>query len=306
MEIHWRETFLLTQDLSAAEWTIHGEPSWRVTREALDGGNGDLFSGTTTIELPDEATGGGKDYLVTASVWNTQRDGSLFVAVRYADPNNYYAVEYASSNSRLTLRLVKVLGGVRTVLQSVDSSQKDVRIPDLTYGAGRASGSEIAVAALGDRLCASLGAEAFLQATDGDLPTGGVALGQTNYHPFFDDITVYFRLGAEAPQESERGKVFQVAVPNRDEGNAVVMDLMEMGLGPAELVDRGNSLFVSIGPFTSRQDVFDVRDYLGLGGYAYEEVDAAAEGSPTQVPKNEPPEPEREPGGVENATGTSR
>jgi hypothetical protein len=122
---------------------------------------------------------------------------------------------------------------------------------------------------------------------------------------------VHVPLGDDAVQETEGGKVFQVAVPNRDEGNAVVMDLMEMALGPAELVQDGDSLTVSIGPLTSKQDMFDVRDYLGLGGYAFKELDATDAGAPPDVWENEAVEPEPgipdgESGGtgnVENATG---
>jgi hypothetical protein len=317
MKIHWRETFLLTGDLADSGWTTYGEESWTVTREALDGGNGDLFTGTTVISLPEDAAPDGADSLVSFSVWNTQRDGSLFAAVRFRDPQNYYGIEYISSSSRLTVLLVKVLEGVRTVLQRADSGQFGVRIPDLTYGAGKASGSEITVSAIGNRICASVGAEVFLEATDNDLNSGSVALGHTDYHPFFDDITVYVPVGPEEVEEPGRVRLFRVAVPNRDEGNAIIMDMMEMGIGPAELVDEDESVFVSIGPLESRREFFDVRDYLDLTGYTFEEVkegiEFPAEGRgeerepPDLGPASDmPKEATGEVGNVSDATGENR
>jgi len=284
LEIHWRETFLLTEDLAAAGWGVIGQPSWKVTREALDAGNGDLFTGTAIVTIPARATTGQNDYLVTTNVWNTQRDGLFFVAVRFHGPGNYYAFEYMSGDGRLVLLLVKVRDGVRTVLQRLDSIGSAVHIPDLTYGAGKGSGALISVGAFGNHICASLGREVFLDAVDDDFPDGGIAFGQTNYHPYFDDVTVYLPVSPEGalPEEAAEPKIFRIPVPDRDEGNAVVMDLTEMGVGPVELRDDNGSVSVIVGPLESQQDIFDLRGYLELGGYASEEIKGTGKPTPTE------------------------
>lgn len=270
--LFWEESFLRPVDLDATGWRVTGEPSWRVVRESLDAGNGDLFTGPTMIMLPAAATEGQTDYLVTTVVWNTQREGMFLVGVRCVDERNYYACEYMSGPDFLALLLVKVRDGVRTVLDRVDSVGGAVRIPDLTYGAGKRNAAVVTVGAFGDRLCTSVGGRVRLEARDGDLAAGGVILGQRAYHPFFDDIRVYVPAGRVPASGLREGIRFEVPVTDRDEGNAIVMDLQEMGLAPCSLEERGQELWLSLGPLASEDDAVAARDYLATEGYLYEET----------------------------------
>ena len=248
----------------------------------LDGGNSDLFMKPAMIEFPFESTGGRSDYIVTLHVWNTQREGMFFVAFRYQDPSNYYALEYENRSRKVYVKLVKIHNGIRQVLEEARQDENNP-IPDLAFGGGPHNGARVSVAMTGSTICVGIGPRIFLSATDSDFATGTVVLGHHNYHPHFDRIEVYEIGGSGGEEPREQVHVAPVAIPetseryiivpcsDRDEALGLMESLSDLGVYQATILDVEESVVVQIGPLPKQVTVDTVVGMLEDAGMEYEE-----------------------------------
>jgi hypothetical protein len=102
------------------------------------------------------------DYSVTSAVRTDSGTGDAGVAARYQDPGNYYACEVVNGT---TLQMVRVIGGQMQVLTST---------PKAVLGPG--AFHTVGMVVKGSHLGCSLNGATALQAVDGALTHGQVAL----------------------------------------------------------------------------------------------------------------------------------
>ncbi|MHA1834457.1 MAG: hypothetical protein ACTSV7_10730 [Candidatus Baldrarchaeia archaeon] len=171
----------------------------------LDGGNGDEAE-EEFIALTGDLSW--SDVAIQAKMRINGHDtGVAEFIVRAKDNKNYYAFRYTTGQSRVmpdeeasgikppmgspNLRIIKVVNGKWKIL----AESNDPSIPDISAVGDRA-GEQITFRfeVKGDKLVGYIddgkGMKKWLEATDSDLQTGMVGLGQYDYYPVWDDLLV--------------------------------------------------------------------------------------------------------------------
>lgn len=201
--------------LPAPEWiAVSGD--WKIT----DGRIAELSDGVAPGDRPLWSTAGSpawKNYLFRARVSTADGVGSLYLAARWRNQDNCYAVRY--SDPHRVLELLRIVDGRETVLARAE-------------GAGEASPQkqplELSIRVEGNRLTAKAG-KVELSAVADAFSSGAVAVGTSHRQGFFDRCEVEllpeksparelviepeFRRRVFRPEEKEIPLVFRVLNP---------------------------------------------------------------------------------------------
>ncbi|MBT5606055.1 MAG: hypothetical protein HOJ57_08950 [Lentisphaerae bacterium] len=118
------------------------------------------------------------DYLFTAEMAEEMDGaGSVFLAVRFQDPKNYYALEWLAS-SKDSLRLIRCRAGTRYVL--AESTGYELKTFPFTLG----------VSVAGDLLTGYLNGQPVVTGWAGDFPKGPAAIGEMGRKVLLDNAKV--------------------------------------------------------------------------------------------------------------------
>ncbi|MDP6116798.1 MAG: beta-galactosidase trimerization domain-containing protein [Planctomycetota bacterium] len=127
------------------------------------------------------ATGGEdwwSDYRVSADVAEEMDGaGSVYLAVRFQNPKNYYALEWLSSKGD-SMRLVRCKDGIRYVISKSDGHKLD-KLP-----------FNMSVTVSGDFLVGYLNGQPVVDAYVGDFESGPMAIGEMGRKVLLDNIKV--------------------------------------------------------------------------------------------------------------------
>lgn len=136
------------------------------------------------------------DYTVEAKVYSSDSNGTISLAGRWADANNYYALEYGDDGTPNSARLIlyKKVNGLRINLATWNRST-DPRIPYIGEGAQGVSGNTYPVVLkmkfLGANIDVYVNDTKIGFASDTSLYYGKIAFGEYNRKAFFDELYVW-------------------------------------------------------------------------------------------------------------------
>ncbi|MFZ5640508.1 MAG: cytochrome c3 family protein [Bacillota bacterium] len=136
------------------------------------------------------------DYSVEAKVYSTDSNGTISLAGRWADINNFYALEYSDTGTAdsAKLTLYKKVNGVRVNLAQWNRSS-NTNVPYIGEGAAGVANNPYPVIFKLKFLGANI--EAYVNSTligftsDTSLYYGKIAVGEYNRQAYFDDIYVW-------------------------------------------------------------------------------------------------------------------
>lgn len=159
------------------------------------------------------------DYTVEAKVYSTDNNGTISLAGRWADNNNYYAMEYSDAGSADSAKIIlyKKVNGVRVNLNQWNRSS-DNRVPYIGQGAGGVANNPYPVVfklkLSGAAINVYVNSELIGTTSDTSLYYGKIAVGEFNRQVYFDDVYVW---------DVTPPRLFPITVPY-NVGNAVSIE----------------------------------------------------------------------------------
>jgi hypothetical protein len=174
------------QTLLESDFDHPEKEAWRVVAGEQWSFMGGRFGDLSDSEGPDglgnwaqAGEGWWADYSFSAEMSEEQDGaGSVFLAARFQNPKNYYALEWATAGRTDTLQIVRCKDGVRYVVAKSENHDLS-KFPFI-----------IGVSVLGDMITGTLNGQPVVTAAAGDFDAGPVALGEIGRKVLMDNVKV--------------------------------------------------------------------------------------------------------------------
>lgn len=289
-EILFSDTFTGSDGTRPSNWKIVNAPEtnfWFLQDGQLCTGNGDdiLTAGGfsyAVINIPSSQKW--NNYAIQTSCWIYQANGNIMLIARWLDENNHYCGVFETLKGTRSLKIEKVLKGIRTVIAEVRDGEDGISIPQMENGTSPADTRTFRFIVSGSKLTFVLGDVVSVEAIDGSFPTGAAGVGEWFNYAFFDDILVQKVLEEGVPPQSISqiptviqpispsgltatvpSTIFRIMIgESLPEQTAKELrdELISWGYTPIELFQKDTGYDVYLGAFLSESEAQSAKGFL--------------------------------------------
>lgn len=191
-----------------AEWRVLDAPAqgyWEVINGEFMTGNGDLLGGgnarSYAVVNASNSTSW-RDYVVSADVWMSQRNGTVALVGRWQNASAHYEGSIEFNENQRTARIVKVSGvsggdmRQREVLAQGSLARDGLAIPAMSSGRSRRDAHRISVSFQGPQITLSIDGQRLLTAKDNTYRSGTAGIGNYRNQAYYDNFVVQPANGA--------------------------------------------------------------------------------------------------------------